>query len=384
MEQRNSHRRDANLQRVVDLDRLSWDDLRLFIVTARHSSFRKAAALLRISSTTIPRRIERLERQLGYRLFTRLSDGVQLTREGSNVLKAAQQMEQASLSLRRQLDQDVTSRGTIRCNVTEGLGTFWMLPKLVDFNRSNPFTVVDLRCTMAYSDVARLETDVAVQLTRPTNADLKVVKLGRMHIYPFASRRYLDTFGQPTSREDLSQHRLVEQISPQLPDGILASVLGLDSIEGVVAVKTNLSSAHFYAVELGIGIGMLPTYAIPLGADVVPLDIGIQREIDIWLTYHASVRDVPRVGLFIDWVRSIFDPVRYPWFGDEFVHPLAFSGWMPAQADPNFGRASGVATRPSGPESRNGSDRFRTPMRRGVSGPRESDRQAVSTVGPRG
>jgi hypothetical protein len=27
------------------------------------------------------------------------------------------------------------------------------------------------------------------------------------------------------------------------------------------------------------------------------------------------------VSHFIDWVRTIFDPKRYPWFGDEFIHP---------------------------------------------------------------
>ena len=28
-----------------------------------------------------------------------------------------------------------------------------------------------------------------------------------------------------------------------------------------------------------------------------------------------------RVAIFIDWLRTLFDPKRYPWFGDEFIHP---------------------------------------------------------------
>ena len=27
-----------------------------------------------------------------------------------------------------------------------------------------------------------------------------------------------------------------------------------------------------------------------------------------------------RIALFIDWVRSLFDPKKYPWFRDEFIH----------------------------------------------------------------
>ena len=28
-----------------------------------------------------------------------------------------------------------------------------------------------------------------------------------------------------------------------------------------------------------------------------------------------------RIALFIDWVRSLFDAKKYPWFRDEFIHP---------------------------------------------------------------
>ena len=70
-----------------------------------------------------------------------------------------------------------------------------------------------------------------------------------------------------------------------------------------------------------MGIGGLPTYALPLGAEVEPVDIGIKHQLDIWLTYHEDVRNVKRIALFIDWVRSLFDPKKYPWFRDEFIHP---------------------------------------------------------------
>ncbi len=27
------------------------------------------------------------------------------------------------------------------------------------------------------------------------------------------------------------------------------------------------------------------------------------------------------MAVFIDWLRSLFDAKRYPWFGDDFIHP---------------------------------------------------------------
>jgi DNA-binding transcriptional LysR family regulator len=328
------------------LNRVSWDDLRIFVVAARHESFRRAAVVCHSSAATVSRRIDTLEQQFGFRLFDRLPDGIRLTREGRWVLSTAERMEQASIGLRRYLDQDLTARGVIRCAVTEGLGTFWIMPKLAEFNRSNPYTVVDMSCAMTYSDVMRLEADVAVQLTPPVNPDLKVVKLGRLHVCLFAAQRYLETYGVPQSRADLAKHKIIDQVSPQIPDGALAEALGLEDLEGVVAVRTNASSAHFHAVELGIGIGALPTYAIPLGAHVVPLDIEAHRPVDIWLTYHPDVRDVPRVALFIDWLRDIFDPVRYPWFRDEFIHPRDLLDWKPRRAQPGIERATGIMAHP--------------------------------------
>jgi DNA-binding transcriptional LysR family regulator len=303
------------------IDRISWDDLKLFITVGRTLSFRKAATATRTSSSTVVRRIERLEAELGLRLFDRLPDGVALTAEGQSIFSVAHEMERASYSLRAYLDQDVTTRGVVRCAITEGLGTFWVLPHLADFTRANPYTIVDLRCSMESSDVLRMEADLAIQLVRPNRPDLKVVKLGRLHIYPFASKRYAETFGLPKTIEDIKRHRLVDQTGPQMDEGALQRGLGLKNLEGILALRTNASTAHFYAIEQGIGLGGLPTYALALGADVMPVDIGLKYHTDIWLTYHPDARSVKRIALFIDWVRSLFDPKLYPWFRDEFIHP---------------------------------------------------------------
>src|SRR5947209_4526265 len=313
------------------LERISWDDLRVFVVVARTSSFRKAATTLRTSTTTVLRRVERLEEIFEFRLFDRLPDGVLLTAEGRAVYASAQKMELASHSLRAHLDQDLTTRGMVRCSVTEGLGTSWLLPQLAQFCRTHPTTVVDLRCAMEVADVLHMEADVAVQLQKPNRPDVKAVRLGRMHIYPFASQRYVELYGLPKSIEDIKQHRIIDQKAPQIETNVIPRLLNLPSIEGLVAFRTNTSTAHGYAIDLGIGIGWLPTYIMALGTDLVPIDIGMRHQLDIWMTYHPDVRSIRRVSVFIDWVRTLFDAKRYPWFGDEFIHPRELVGMAPPE-----------------------------------------------------
>jgi DNA-binding transcriptional LysR family regulator len=305
----------------LQLDRVSWDDLRVFVAVARTLSFRKAARVLRASSSTVVRRMDRLEKSFGLRLFDRVPEGVALTAEGRAILESAQHMERATHDMRARLDRDPMARGIVRCSVTEGLGTIWILPHLAQFGRTHPATVVDLRCTMDIADVLRMESDVAIQLKKPDRPDAIAVRLGRMHVYPFASPRYVELYGTPRSLADLKHHRLIHQIAPQIGEDDLRRGLGLPTIDGITAMRVNTSTALASAIELGIGIGPLPTYLVGLGTDLIPLDLGVRHEVDIWMTYHPDARSVRRVAVFVDWLKTLFDPKRYPWFGDEFIHP---------------------------------------------------------------
>jgi DNA-binding transcriptional LysR family regulator len=300
-----------------------WQDLRLFLELERRGSFRAAAATVGLSINTLRRRIEDLEAQLGVTLLTRHTDGIRLTAEGEKILSATRTMESAAYSVLRARDAaSATPDGEVRIAVTEGLGTFWLAPRLVEFQRSNPRLVVDLRCTMDPADVARLEADVAVQLVRPVNPDLKLVKLGRLHVMAFAARSYLDIYGMPGGVEDAIRHRLVLQVSSQTVSmaEYARHTPGLPQ-SGYVTLKTNVSSAHYWAVANGAGIGWLPTYASAIGARVVPIDGLVQVGLDIWLTYHPDAERIERVRRSIDWIRASFDPGRYPWFRDDFIHP---------------------------------------------------------------
>jgi len=302
-----------------------WEAVRIFLEVVRRGSFRAASECLGQSVNVLRRRIDELERQLGTTLLTRHVDGVRTTTEGAQILTAARQMESASFGLVRARDRAVPGlSGEVRIAVTEGLGAFWLTPRLVEFQRSYPGLIIELTCAMRSVDVLRLEAEAAVQLTKPTAADLKVVKLGRLHVIPFVGRPYIEMYGTPKTRAELLKHRIVLQVAEEMPTRKNYERLfpGLPE-PGFVALRTNVSSAHYWALAKGAGIGWLPTYAGAIGARVVPLDIDpdLRFSFDIWLTYHPDVNGIPRVRRTIDWIIESFDSKQFPWFGDEFVHP---------------------------------------------------------------
>lgn len=326
-------------------DDLSWDDVRVFLGCVDSGSFRKAGDRLGLNASTVARRIDGIERRLGYPLFARVKDGLVITPEGKNLTSAARTMERSFYDLLRKMQEPQSShRGLVKMSITDGLGTFWVMPLLVEFGRQNPNLIVEINCGVDSADVLRLEADLAIQFVRPDDLDLKMVRLGKLHVYPFASKAYADRYGLPKRVEDMIHHRLIDQVGPQMVDGAWARALSLPSVEGIVGIRSNASSAVFYAVEKGGGIGALPTFACALEAPVVPVDLGIHHSMDIWLTYHPDVRSSRRVSHVIDWARSIFDPARYPWFRDEFIHPRELVGMAPPGIELQSVKGSFAAT----------------------------------------
>ena len=315
----------------------SWDDLKSFLVCAKHKSFRNAAEVLALTSTTLMRRIDRLEERIGCKLFLRDQSGLTLSEEGLAMIADVTEMERHAFNISRRAHQSSNDpAGTVRVAVTEGPGNFWILPRLIDFQKTYRRITVDLRCAMEQADVARLESDIAIQLEPPTNPDLIVAKLGRLHIYPFVSEGYQKLYGIPASLDELKSHRIIKQNAPQVDDSAYARILGLTSLEGVVGIKTNSSVGVLYAVERGAGVGFLPTSSIALGASLVAVDMGVSHHADLWLTYHKEFRNSDRHKIVIDWLKKIFDPKTYACFRDEFIHPDALVPLMAASRE-NFG-----------------------------------------------
>jgi DNA-binding transcriptional LysR family regulator len=302
----------------------NWENIRVFLAVARHGSFRAAALQMNTTVNTVRERVSRFEDQFGALLFTRHRDGVRLTSDGERALSIAARMEAASFGLvRNRGPAERPLEGEVRIGVTEGLGTFWLVPRLIEFQRAHPRLVTQLHCTMTPADVLRAEVDLAIQIVRPTAPELKVIKLGTMHIMLCASKAYINAYGWPRSKEEIAErHRIVMQYADQGEGRRYYQKLFPGKPEpGFLAMQTNVSSALYWSIVNGAGLGWVPTYAISIGSRVVPLDIDWTFKFDIWLAYHPDCIRIPRVKRMVQWVVDAFDSRKFPWFRDEFIHP---------------------------------------------------------------
>lgn len=127
---------------------INWEDLKIFLVVGRHKSFRAAADELGIALNTVRRNIERLEHAANFMVFARHPNGVELTDEGRDLLARSRAMEVAARNVGRVVNRPAYDlSGRVRVSITEGLGTFWLMPQLVSFQRAHPNLLLDVNCT---------------------------------------------------------------------------------------------------------------------------------------------------------------------------------------------------------------------------------------------
>ena len=297
-------------------------DIHAFLIVAETGSLRRAAEQLNISVNTVRSRIERLEKEHQASLFTRTRTGAMLTPAGRELQVIATRLR-AELSLReRAADASLLAPGELRIGASEAIGSTWLTPHILDLQSQFPELTITILCDYDLKRDRSYELDVGLVFYPPANPELITAKIATLHFLLFASKRYVTRHGAPTSLHDMVQnHKFVEQSAPGVNSHFLDLLVGLDRPKGFMPVRTNSSLALFWAVANDIGIALMPTYVVDLTNRLVPLDLPVQFRFDLYYYYHPEARDAPPVRATIAWLKKMFDPVRFPWFREAFVHP---------------------------------------------------------------
>jgi DNA-binding transcriptional LysR family regulator len=306
-------------------EKLRLDDLGLFQTVSNSQSLREAAVKLSLSVNTVRNRVSRLEKTLGSTLFVRGRGGVSITQEGLEILDIALEVQ----TLRSQIplgrgNNMVVRPGQMRIGCSEGIGEFWLTPKLSELQRLLPNLTISLYNDFDQERIHSGEHDLRISFSRPTEKDVIVSRLATLHFMLYASASYIEESGELSSLNDVTNHRFVMHDAPGLNAAATALFVGQQISEKLIAVKVNTSCSLYWSVANGTGIGALPTYVRAVSKKVVPLNVPVQLKFDLWLSYDPAFRRSQPIRKAIVWLRDCFDSRRFPWFSEEFIHPDAF------------------------------------------------------------
>lgn len=111
--------------------------VRTLAMVGREQSFSRAAEQLFISPSAVSHQMKQLEQQLGYGLFKRKSQGVELTQAGLELSRYANQaMQQLDIGLQRA--RESSQRESLTLAVTPSFAQLWLIPRLNSFYQQYP------------------------------------------------------------------------------------------------------------------------------------------------------------------------------------------------------------------------------------------------------
>ncbi len=311
----------AEIIEAVQPGSIDWDDFRIFLGIVQAGSLNRAAELLGIVQPTVSRRLDRLEKALGVRLFERTTAGPRLTFEGRRVLNSVS-MAQLSLAQAARNAQSAAPKIEGECKIVmgDGLAAYWMPFFLGSFFERYPN--VELKNFVVQEALAGKNEifDLQMHYYEPAETDPIAMRIATLHFIPFASPEYLAKHGTPRSMEDLRDHRLLDH-SLYLIDKGSWSAWWSNRTAGT-SLLTNQSTPLAESVRRGAGIALLPTYVALTDDAFVPLDLGVRFQLPVFLSYQREALARWPVRATLDFLRStVFDRRLMPWFAERYESP---------------------------------------------------------------
>jgi DNA-binding transcriptional LysR family regulator len=308
----------SSMKEQITLDSLTG--LIAFARTASLGSYSAAARALSVSPSAVSKSVQRLEENLGLKVFSRTTRSLTLTPEGRDLHERALRLlsevdgiEQAAVAARGE------PAGTLKVAAPLPIGVNLLAPALPRFRERYPKLSVDLRLGDRYTDIIEEGFDVAIRVGDLADSRLISRALAPHRVCAFASPAYLARRGTPRHPDELAQHECVNfryQHSGQAlrwPFRMGERSMELAPDAGIVI---DVSDAVAAVLAAGGGIGISPTYiaaAYVRRGELVPVlpEFATDRSV-INALWPESRRGNPNVKAFLEFLGEVF-PSPAPW-----------------------------------------------------------------------
>jgi DNA-binding transcriptional LysR family regulator len=278
-----------------------WNRVRAFLVTAEEGSFSAAARALGTTQPTIGRQVSALETELDVTLFERVGKGLALTATGIDLAEHARVMGEAAARLSlTAAGQSLSLDGSV-CISASQIEAIHILPPIVaKLRKKHPGIEVEIVATNQTSDLSRREADIAVRSFRPKDPNLFARKVNESQAHLYATPAYLESIGNPTTPEELSQGQFLGfNREDALMKGLNA--MGLSLTPKSFPVLTEDQLVQWELTKRGVGICIMMQEV----GDAEPL---VQRALEgfppfpvpTWLTTHRELSTSRRLRVVFD------------------------------------------------------------------------------------
>jgi len=241
------------------------DALHSFIAVAASGSFSSVAKSQAVAVSSVTRKIDWLEAEIGSRLFHRSSRRVLLTDAGEQFLPRARNILAELAQAREALTSiNADPRGLLTVTAPTIFARRHLAPAVAGFLERYPLIELDLHVSDTLVDLSEQRVDVAIRIGVLEDSDLIATRLATLRLLACASPAYLARHGRPTTPDDLVRHNCIVATTP-MPGGPGWRFAGVQR-GAALPVRGNLRTddkdCALQAALSGIGIAHLASWVV--------------------------------------------------------------------------------------------------------------------------
>ena len=278
-----------------------WDDLRVFLAVLRGRSVRAASRLMGVSHSTVSRRLQAMESQLGVKLFARHPEGFVLTEVGEAMVERAERVESEILSLEREVfGRDTALSGPIRISMPPQVAQHLVMPHIAEFAALYPDIEIEIDATYEVANLNRRNADIVIRFQAEPDDHLVGYRLPDFANAVYATPDYIGAHsftgpdptgrwvGWETTRDTLARwHRSTPYANCKIRHRVS------DPVAQIQAVKAGLGFAYLFCFMADLEPGLI---RVPGDAD--------QKLIPAWILTHPDLVTTERVRMCVRFLRE--------------------------------------------------------------------------------
>lgn len=283
---------------------MDWNALKVFLAIAEGGSLAAAAKKLEVNHSTVFRRLNSLEQELGGRLFERFAHGYELTTTGESVLALAKNISSEFDDFeRRVLGEDISPSGVVKLTAPNNIAYRFLPCYLAEFHQLYPDIKIELLVSNQQFNMNNRQADIAIRATLNPPEHLIGKYLCDVKWGVYCSDTYVKNFSPPRELQQLKGHKLIGG------NGSMTDLPGFSWLEkhysDQIQVRCNDLVSMSYFAEAGLGLAFLPNdqqrSAIQRLFTFAPGDVS-----KLWLLIHPDLRNVERIKLVLQFLAEKF------------------------------------------------------------------------------
>ena len=208
--------------------------------------------------------------------------------------------------------------GGLTVSVAPSFGGKWLLPRLERFKVMHPDIDVRVSASMQLVDFAGGEIDIAIRYGAGRYPGLTSERLVSEAVVPVCSPKLLEGANALRTPADVRLHTLLHDDSPDDDAScptweMWLKAAGVDGVDATRGPRFNQSSLVLEAAILGHGIALakstIAAADLAAGRVVKPFELTLPLEPAYFIVYPESKKVMPKVALFIRWLKEEVAPV---------------------------------------------------------------------------